>query len=62
MQFTFPNKEALADWWEERAEDIRVRAHKATRNSQHVMRAEAHAYEQCAMMLRQSKFTGENQE
>lgn len=54
MKFEFESKEALATHLEETAKAIRSRVPTASRNSQHVMRAEAHAYEQSAMIIRNS--------
>jgi hypothetical protein len=56
VKFEFASKDELADHLEEKAKSIRSRVPNASRNSQHVMRAEAHAYEQSAMMIRNSVF------
>lgn len=61
MTYTFGSKtfaeslEQMADYFESKAKSIRSRVPNASRNSQHVMRAEAHAYEQCAMIARNAK-------
>jgi hypothetical protein len=54
MHFHFESTEQAAAYLEEKAKSIRSRVERATRNSQHTMRAEAHAYEQSAMILRNS--------
>lgn len=55
VTFTFASMEELADHLEEKAKSIRSRVGAARPHSQHIMRAEAHAYEQSAMMVRNSK-------
>ncbi len=55
VTFTFTNMDELADFIEEKAKSIRSRVGNARPQSQHVMRAEAHAYEQSAMIIRSAK-------
>ncbi len=52
IQWKFESMGQIADHFAEKARSIRSRVPNASRNSQHVMRAEAHAYEQCAMIVR----------
>lgn len=52
MKFHFNSLTELADHFAEKAKGIRSRVPNATRHSQNVMRAEAHAYEQAAMLVR----------
>ncbi len=48
----FPHMQALAEYIEAEAGSIRVRVSRASASSQHVMRAEAAAYERCAKLIR----------
>jgi hypothetical protein len=52
MQFKFTSREQMADYLLAQAVAIRSRVAAASANSKHVMRAEAHAYEQSAFIVR----------
>lgn len=54
-RWTFESMEALALYFDREARAIRGRVASASSSSQHVMRAEAHAYEQAAMIVRNSQ-------
>ena len=48
----FPHMQALAEYIEAEAGSIRSRVSRASASSQHVMRAKAAAYEECAKAIR----------
>lgn len=60
MKFIFTDLKAMADSFENTGKEIRKRIPSATSQSQRVMRAEAHAYEQCAFIIRNVQFTTED--
>lgn len=57
MNFKFDSAEQAAAYLEETARRIRSRVPNASKPSQSIMRAEAHAYEQSAMIIRNSNLT-----
>jgi hypothetical protein len=59
MKYKFTSMEQMAAFLEERAKDIRSRVAAARPQTQHVMRAEAHAYEQSAFIIRSAEIGGE---
>lgn len=52
VKFQFDTMAEMADFIEAKAKSIRSRVERASNNQKHVMRAEAHAYEQSAMIIR----------
>lgn len=55
ITYTFATMAELADWIEAKGKDIRARVPSASSEaSKRTMRAEAHAYEQSAMIIRNS--------
>lgn len=57
VTFTFVDQQQMAAYFSETARRIRSRVPSASKQSQAVMRAEAHAYEQAAMIAGNSTFT-----
>lgn len=56
VTYTFATQSELADYIEGHGKDIRQRVPNATSEaSKRTMRAEAHAYEQSAMIIRNSR-------
>jgi len=52
VTWKFESLEQMAAFFERTGQEIRNRVPKASKQSQSIMRAEAHAYEQCAMVAR----------
>jgi hypothetical protein len=52
VTWKFESLDQMANFFERKGQEVRKRVPRASTQSQHVMRAEAHAYEQCAMIVR----------
>ncbi len=52
VTFTFDSMAEMADFIEAKAKSVRSRVSRASTQSQRVMQAEAHAYEQSASIIR----------